>query len=60
MSCSRCGQSNRAPRPAPAPSVVGRIGAGSLNPPRPGTVGNGVPVNAIKSAIAGLRYVPTK
>lgn len=60
MSCSRCGQSNRTPRPAPIPSVMGRPGIGSMNPPRPGTISNGIPTNVIKSAISGLRYVPTK
>lgn len=61
MPCSRCGQ-NRAPRPAPAPSIVGRPGAGSINPAQPvsGRVFNGVPSNVIKSAIQGLKYVPGK
>lgn len=60
MPCSRCGQNNRAPRPASTPSVLGRPVAGSMNPPRPGTIANGIPANIIKSAITGLRYVPTK
>lgn len=60
MPCSRCGQNNRAPRPAP--SIVQRPGAGSINPSRPvaSASGNGLPSNVIKSAITGLRYVPTK
>lgn len=57
MPCSRCGSSSRAPRPAPIPSVVGRPGAGSVNPPV--RSGSGLPNNVIKSAITGLRYVPT-
>lgn len=57
MPCSRCGQS-RASRPTPAPSIVGRPGAGSVNPPRP--VGSGLPNNVIQSAINGLKYVPGK
>lgn len=63
MSCSRCGQSAHTPRPAPIPSVVGRPGAGSVSPSRIVPVppmGNGIPSNVIRSAIAGLRYVPTK
>lgn len=62
MPCSRCGQNNRAPRPAPAPSVLGRPGAGSINPPQTvsGQPSSGVPSNAIRSAIQGLKYVPTK
>lgn len=61
MSCSRCGQ-NRAPRPAPIPSVVSRPGAGSVNPPRPttGVAPSGMPNSVIKSAITGLKYVPGK
>lgn len=62
MSCSRCGSNNRAPRPAPIPSVMGRPGAGSVNPPRPVSIvnGSGIPGNIIRNAITGLRYVPTK
>lgn len=62
MSCSRCGQNNRAPRPAPTPSVIGRPGAGSINLPRPpvGNGGSGLPNNVIRSAITGLKYVPGK
>lgn len=61
MSCSRCGQNNHAPRPAPIPSVVGRPGAiGNVNPSRPstGVTGSGLSNNIIKSAITGLKYVP--
>lgn len=59
MPCSRCGQNNRAPRPAP--SIVGRPGA--VIPPRQpaaGTTNSGLPNNVIKSAISGLKYVPGK
>lgn len=61
MSCSRCGQSNRAPRSVPTPSsIVGR--PGGYNVPRPGAgiAPSGLPNNVIKSAITGLRYVPGK
>lgn len=62
MSCSRCGQNNRAPRITPAPSVIGRPGTGSIRPAQPasGYISSGVPSNAIRSAIQGLKYVPTK
>lgn len=60
MSCSRCGgSSGRAPRPAPS-IVVGRPGVGNINAPRPAAVSGGHPSSAIRSAITGLRYVPTK
>lgn len=63
MPCSRCGQ-NRPSRPVPAPSGVGRSGAGSINPAHPvnntGNASSGLPNNIIKSAITGLKYVPNK
>lgn len=62
MSCSRCGQNNRTPRTVPTPSIVSRPGTGMVNPARPvpNTAGSGLPSNIIKSAITGLKYVPTK
>lgn len=62
MSCSRCGQSSRAPRVVSTPSAINRNVSGSINPPRPvaGVASSGIPNNAIRSAIAGLKYVPTK